>query len=131
MQISKGENVHHIIPFLTVRAGLFFIFLIQATLEDPSKACVLWCRRQPSLREIDGKSHTFRFDWGPAGKPDVVGVRPQAQTPSNTKSMAFSKWSALALRNRYVLMCTYFAFGGFHFVLCLSFERKRTRKIKI
>ena len=49
------------------------------------------------------------------------------------ESIAFLKWSALALRSlekSVLLMWTFFTFDGFRFVLCLSFERKKTRKIK-
>ena len=34
-----------------------------------------------ALREIGGKTHTFWFDWGPTGEPDVVGIRTLAQKP--------------------------------------------------
>ena len=46
VQISKGENVNPIISVHDSEGRFVLHFLDPATLEDPSKACVVWCRRQ-------------------------------------------------------------------------------------
>ena len=46
-------------------------------------------RFDSALREIGGKTHTFWFDWGPAGEPVVVRVRSLAQKPLPYK---VNKW---------------------------------------
>ena len=85
----------------------------------------------PDIVRNGRQTHTFWFDWGPAGANRLTlssGFGHLHRNLSHTKSMAFSKWLFLAFGNRYFLMWTYLAFDGFCFVLPLSFEIKKKRK---
>ena len=46
VQVSKGENVNIVISVDDSEGRFVLHFLDPATLEDPSKACVIQCRRQ-------------------------------------------------------------------------------------
>ena len=46
VQISKGENVNPVISVDDSEGRFVLHFFDPATLEDPSKACVVWCLRQ-------------------------------------------------------------------------------------
>ena len=49
----------------------------EITMPWPRNSWIVCC----TLREMGGKTHTFWFDWGPAGEPVVVGVQSLAQKP--------------------------------------------------
>ena len=46
VQISKGEKFNPVISVDNSEGRFVLQFLDPATLEDPSKECVVWCRRQ-------------------------------------------------------------------------------------
>ena len=46
VQVSKGENVNPVISVDDSEGRFVLHFFDPATLEDPSKACVVWCLRQ-------------------------------------------------------------------------------------
>ena len=84
-----------------------------------------------TLRKIGGKTHTFSFDWCPAGEPVVVGVQSLAQNPLPYKVncvfevIVFSRRKSVLLdvevfRIRWLLFC-------FASVLQNKKEQKRSK----
>ena len=81
-----------------------------------------------SLREIGGKTHTFWFDWGPAGEPVVVGVRSLAQKPLPYKVKGVFEVIVFCLRKSVLLDVDVFCIRWLLFRFASIFRKKKKKK---
>ena len=81
-----------------------------------------------ALREIGGKTHTFWFDWGPAGKPVVVGVWSLAQKPLPYKVNGIFEVIVFSLRKSVLLDVDVFCIRWLLFYFASTFRKKKERK---
>ena len=81
-----------------------------------------------ALREIGGKTHTFWFDWGPAGEPVVVGVRSLAQKPLPYKVNGVFEVIVFCLRKSVLLDVDVFCIRWLLFCFASIFRKKKKKK---
>ena len=96
-----------------------------------SFAAAIFCCKSWSLREIGGKTHTFWFDWGPAGEPVVVGVRSLAQKPLPYKVNGVFEVIVFCLRKSVLLDVDVFCIRWLLFCFASIFRKKKKKEKRV